>query len=148
MRCHRSSSGGRVIPGLLLFQISVMDQFLCHFFAELQLAVAIISIKILVGKGAVDLHHSKQERMDPMWPPLCSPCLLQTEGTLSSVVVIIHCMPVFEVIVHNGAPSKTSIGRPDKNPVILAPEWLPSNTKAQPTSNIHHKSPNPSPTVH
>ena len=101
MCCPCSSSGVWAIPGLLLFQISVMDQFLCHFFAELQLAVVVISIKIVVSKGAVDLRHSKQERMDPMWPSLCSPCLLQTDGTLSSVVVIIHSMPVFEVIVHN-----------------------------------------------
>ena len=115
-----------------MFQISIMDQFLGHFFAELQLAFVIISIKIVVGKGAVDLCHSEQKRMDPMWPPLRSPRLLQTDGTLSSVVVIIHRMSVFEVIVHN-------LRILNRLPAVLAPELSPSNTKAQPTSNIHHK---------
>ena len=132
MRCHCSSSGGGAIPGVLLFQISVIDQFFGHFFAELQLALVIISIKIVVGKGAVDLRHSKQEHMDPMWPPLRIPRLLQTDGTLPSVVVIIHRMSVFEVIVYN-------LRILNRLPAVLAPELSPSNTKAQPTSNIHHK---------
>ena len=73
---------------------------MCQLASERYLSCYLLSKEVSHGKVDIYLHHCQQKGKYMIGPPFCPPNYLKTNGRVSLSIVVVHGMPVEEVVAN------------------------------------------------